>query len=52
MRINCTSFRQELPDDDPNGRIQFCESMTQKIVVELKLVKNIYFSGLELMLLK
>lgn len=35
---------QELGDDDPDRRIEFCELMTQKIVNEPRIVKNICFS--------
>lgn len=35
---------QELGDDDPDRRIQFCETMTDKIQQEPTLTKNICFS--------
>lgn len=35
---------QELTDDDPDRRIEFCEIMTHKITTEPQLVKNICFS--------
>lgn len=35
---------QELGDDDPDRRIQFCEIVTARITAEPRLVKNICFS--------
>ena len=35
---------QELSDDDPDRRSQFCEIMTDRIMAEPRLVKNICFS--------
>ena len=35
---------QELCDDDPDRRIEFCEIMTAKIIAEPRLIKNICFS--------
>ena len=35
---------QELGDDDPDRRIEFCEIMTDKIITQPRLIKNICFS--------
>lgn len=39
-----TQILQELGDDDPDRRIEFCELMTERIRVEPRLLKNICFS--------